>query len=125
MPETSRLLFAFDWSGKAVGKNDKFLGRSSKVLSPQYRGFVAEIAAACFAATKTRDCRENLYVEINMKSSLRDAHNIEEPLFDGIEASGVIKNDSQVKRHYLVSDPKKRGAPDEIHVIVLGRWRNR
>lgn len=116
MPQKSSPLFSFTWEGKAVGKNGKFLGRSSKVLSPKYRAFVADIADTCWANTPARDYGRAVRLEITISSSLRDAHNIEEPLFDGIEASGVIANDSQIKSHSLTALPHKRGAPDRIEV---------
>lgn len=117
-------LFSFDWTGTAVGNNDRFEFRSSKKLNPTYASFKESIRFACCGSIARRSppvcSRVFLYTRMHIDPA-RDTDGLLKALFDGMEWDaftkiGTIKNDNLI-RPYLV-DPvdKAPGEPDRIIV---------
>jgi Holliday junction resolvase RusA-like endonuclease len=122
MAEASRkVLFEFEWFGKAVGVNRRYVGRQYR-LNPAYRGFKTDLAFMCLSQNmglSRSPSHSDIQLLVTLKiSSNRDADNLIKPLFDAIQASGVIKNDKQIRQYNVHTLNKKRGAPDVIHVTA-------
>lgn len=124
MPE-NKPLFSLDWSGTACGVNDRYAGKRSKVLSPEYRTFKASLAGFLQTQTKLRDYTGKLLLSIRQTiGASRDADSLIKPLFDSLESSNlcglpvrpVIKNDKQIRAYSVMCFDKPRGAPDHIRL---------
>jgi Holliday junction resolvase RusA-like endonuclease len=121
MAEASKALFEFSWFGKAVGVNRRYVGRQYR-LNPAYRGFKTDLAFMCRSQNmglSRSPSHSDIQLLVTLKiSNNRDADNLIKPLFDAIQASGVIKNDKQIMQYNVHAFNKKRGAPDVIHVTA-------
>ncbi len=105
-------LFTTSYSGKAVGKNRKWA--AWHVVSEGYRKFREDIA---MCTTGGRDFGGKVRMDITFTvSNGRDVDSLFEPVFDGIEMSGVIRNDNQIMRGSFEKVVKKRGTDDLISV---------
>ena len=111
-------LFSFVWEGKAVGVNNRYVGKTKKVLSPGYRKFKESIAwIAMVQNRRSAKTYDLLYLRISMRiSKMRDSDSLLKPLFDGIEASKVLLNDRQIRGYTVMTFDKKRGETDRIEV---------
>ena len=108
--------FCFHWTGRACGINNKYLTRSY-VLTPEYRQFLDSVSLTCRAANPGVKLLGNISLSIQMTiDRARDSDSLIKPIFDGIERSGVIDNDNQIKSYRVDVSAKKRGAADEIFV---------
>lgn len=108
--------FSFSWTGKACGVNKRYVNRSYSLTS-QYRQFIASIILACRTQNPGVSVTDDIELDILfLVSPSRDSDSLIKPLFDGIERSGVIENDRQIKRYTVEVAPKKRGQDDEVRV---------
>ena len=117
------IIFDFAWAGKAVGINRRYVDRYSRRANPGYVAFKAGIAEACGLSNPermrvpyTKDVTLLIQIKIDKR---RDADSLLKPLFDGIQASGVIENDVQIVQYNVHKYVKKRGAPDEINCTAF------
>ena len=119
MPK-NKPVFSFMWEGVAVGVNDRYLYRTSKVLNPAYAGFMADIALRCLVDNPwpaSNPIDKKLFIRwTQVISAGRDADSLIKPLFDGIEKSGVITNDNKLRNGSWITIDKKRGQFDRITV---------
>ena len=112
----NRPLFHFTWSGKAVGVNARYVGRTKKRLSPGYKQFKRDIAVTLLAG-RFPHTDEKLHLRIDMYvGPQRDSDNLIKPLFDGIQLSNVIANDRQIRSYTVDCKHKAKGEMDTIIV---------
>jgi Holliday junction resolvase RusA-like endonuclease len=108
--------FSFTWHGRACGVNKRYVNRSY-ALSTEYRRFIAGIMLACRIQNPCVKATGDIELDIQLAvSPSRDSDSLIKPLFDGIERSGVIANDRQIKRYSVTVCAKKRGEDDEVRV---------
>ena len=121
MPK-NKPVFSFMWEGIAVGVNDHYQYRTSKVLNPAYDRFMDDISAVCRAANHKlvqHPISGKLFIRwTQVISAGRDADSLIKPLFDGIEKSGVITNDNKLRNGSWITIDKKRGQFDRITVAA-------
>ena len=113
------------WIGKAVSKNNRIGVRAIKAGSKwrgmvyekaEYKNFKKEISRL-FPPGNTF----NGYVDIEIFVSLwkmRDTGNCLEPVMDGIEASGIIKNDRNIRHVKINREYHKRDEYDSIKIVL-------
>jgi len=111
--------FAFDWQGVACGTNKRYVNRTFN-LTPEYEDFMASIAETCWAMNPGVHLEGRISLKIHLRiDPARDSDSLLKPIFDGIEKSGVIKDDRQFRGRYTV-DPVDK-APGELdEVVVIG-----
>ena len=117
-------LFSFEWSGKAVGVNDRYADRRSKRLSPEYAAFKSLIRwASCDGMGHSKPpITAPVWLCITMYiDKARDSDSLLKPLFDGMEWDaftkiGMLKNDNQIKPYFVMPHAKIRGSDDLITV---------
>ena len=110
-------VFDFGWVGKAVGVNNRYVNRKF-TLTAEYRQFVRNLSWCCYSANFGTSIIDDVYLEITMRiSRKRDSDSLLKPLFDAIQASGVIRNDRQIRGYRVEVEDKRRGELDWIEVI--------
>ncbi len=107
-------LFTTTYSGKAVGKNRKWVVKKH-VVSGEYRKFTEDIAMCTTGGAYDFGGEVQLDIKLTISKG-RDIDSLVEPLFDGIEMSGAILNDNQIMRFSVEKVVKKRGTDDLISV---------
>lgn len=120
-------LFAFEWTGKAVGVNHRYADKGSKRLNPAYAAFKESIRMKSSGGKGHREPPVTCDVVLDIWMSIdaaRDSDSLLKPLFDGLEWDaytriGQLKNDNQIKGYYVVTEKKKRGTPDIVRVKAL------
>ena len=121
MPK-NKPVFSFMWEGIAVGVNDHYQYRTSKVLNPAYDRFMDDISAVCRAANHKlvqHPIAEKLFIMYTQVISAgRDWDSLAKPLCDGIEKSKVITKDNKIRNANVITIDKKRGQFDRITVAA-------
>jgi len=113
------MIIAF-WSGKAVGVNKRLLWNprlKRNVPNPKYKAFKESMA---WAIVPHKEVITGL-VDVKLSVSLwkmMDSDSVMKPCLDAIEASGLIKNDSQVKNITIEREYHKRGELDRIGFFI-------
>jgi len=120
-PATEEKHIAFHWTGKACGVNGRYINRSYN-LTPEYRQFRDGIAETCRAMNPGRKIAGEVVLLLQLTiDQARDSDSLLKPIFDGIEKSGVLENDRQIKTYKVTTTAKKKGALDEVWVMG---WEN-
>ncbi len=121
-------LFSFDWEGKAVGVNNRYVSKTSKALTDGYRDFQEGIRYACCHGIPRLTPSTTVPVFLSIVMAIvpgRDSDSLIKPLFDGMEWNaftklGRLKNDNLI-RGYYVGTTSRTGMVDIIHVTAY-RW---
>lgn len=112
------------WIGKAISKNDRVGVRAIKAGN-KWRGMVYEKAEyKKFKKEISKLFPPNYisgYVDLEIFVSLwkmRDTGNCLEPIMDGIEASGIVKNDRYIRHVKINREYHKRDEYDTIKIVL-------
>ena len=108
---------AFHWTGKACGVNNRYVNRSYNLTS-EYRHFRDDVANTCWTQNPGQRLTGNVVLVLQLTiDPARDSDSLLKPIFDGIERSGVLENDRQIRSYKVNVEAKRKGAPDEVRVM--------
>ena len=115
--KTSTNSLAFHWTGKACGVNNRYVNRSYNLTS-EYRHFRDDVANTCWSQNAGMRLEGDVILVIQLTiDPARDSDSLLKPIFDGIERSGVLENDRQIRSYKVTVEAKRKGAPDEVRVM--------
>ena len=107
----------FTWTGKACGVNNRYVNRSYN-LTTEYRHFRDDVANTCWTQNPGQRLTGNVVLVLQLTiDPARDSDSLLKPIFDGIERSGVLENDRQIRSYKVTVEAKRKGAPDEVRVM--------
>lgn len=107
------------WEGKACGANRRLMpGRNGRFfLNPKYRVFKESMTATFLGRELTYG---DVHLEIRMRiNPLMDSDSLLKPLFDSLQAAGVLANDRQVRSYNVRRENRRREDPDSLEIEVV------
>jgi len=108
------------WEGKAVGVNRRLGVASGRMYkSTPYALFVNDLSWAIRAKGGGHVFESGVTVSYTQTvSPKRDVDSLCKPVLDAIQASGLIKDDLQVKQLVVETKLKPRGSPDRLDIEI-------
>ena len=105
---------------KLIGKSEKW-GRTKKgfpFVYTKYKNFMKEMAVH-FATGFPYGGKVDVEIWMSV-STRREHHNVLEPIFDAMQASGIIKNDKLIEE-LILHRPKRHKMKELDEVVVVIR----